>query len=182
MPRRSARRIAPCTTWTDTEIVRIFNTFGPRMRPHDGRAIPTFIRQALRGDQLTVPGDGSQTRSVCYVSDFVAGTLALASSGHAGPMNIGNPWEFEVVQMARDIIAAPGLASPLGFIDRPTRAPQVRRPDKALAREVLGWAPEVDWADGLGRTIEWFRALKPDSPDVGGELHHSPSTFGGMRM
>lgn len=147
------------THGVDTAIVRIFNTFGPRMRPHDGRAIPTFIRQALHGEQLTVAGDGTQTRSVCFVSDLVRGILALAGSGHAGPVNIGNPWELEVVQIARDIIAETGSASTLRFIDRPVDDPQVRRPDTALASEVLGWAPEVDWADGLRRTVEWFRGI-----------------------
>lgn len=149
------------THGVDTAIVRIFNTFGPRMRPHDGRAIPTFIRQALRGEELTVAGDGSQTRSVCFVDDLVRGILAMAESGHAGPMNIGNPNELEVLRIARDVIDAVGSASRIRFIDRPVDDPQVRRPDTGLAGEALGWAPEVSWSDGLGRTIEWFRTSAP---------------------
>ena len=141
----------------DTAIVRIFNTFGPRMRPFDGRAIPTFIRQALAGEPLTVAGDGAQTRSVCYVSDLVRGILALADSGHSGPMNIGNPHELSVLQIARDVIAATGSTSGLEFVERPVDDPMVRRPDTTLATEVLGWAPEVPWAEGLERTVEWFR-------------------------
>ncbi|TCW25434.1 NAD-dependent epimerase/dehydratase family protein [Dietzia cinnamea] len=149
------------THGVDTAIVRIFNTFGPRMRPHDGRAIPTFIRQALRGEELTVAGDGSQTRSVCFVDDLVRGILALAESGHAGPMNIGNPNELEVLRIARDVIEAVGSSSRIRYIDRPVDDPQVRRPDTALATEALGWEPAVPWADGLARTVEWFRTRTP---------------------
>ena len=141
----------------DTAIVRIFNTFGPRMRPFDGRAIPTFIRQALAGEPLTVTGDGAQTRSVCYVSDLVRGILALADSGHSGPMNIGNPHELSVLQIAHDVIAATGTSSGVEFVERPVDDPMVRRPDTTLATEVLGWAPEVPWPEGLERTVEWFR-------------------------
>ena len=142
----------------DTAIVRIFNTYGPRMRPADGRAIPTFIRQALAGEPITVSGDGMQTRSVCYVSDLVAGILALADSGHPGPMNIGNPTELTVRQIAEDVVAAVGSASPIEYVDRPVDDPQVRRPDTTLAKRVLGWEPRVSWADGLGHTVAWFRA------------------------
>ena len=141
----------------DTAIVRILNTFGPRMRPFDGRAIPTFIRQALAGEPLTVAGDGTQTRSVCYVSDLVRGILALADSGHSGPMNIGNPHELSVLQIAHDVIAATGTSSGVEFVERPVDDPMVRRPDTTLATEVLGWAPEVPWPVGLERTVEWFR-------------------------
>ncbi|MFI7496264.1 UDP-glucuronic acid decarboxylase family protein [Kocuria sp. M4R2S49] len=153
----------------DTAIVRIFNTFGPRMRPFDGRAIPTFIRQALAGEPLTVAGDGAQTRSVCYVSDLVRGILALAGSGHSGPMNIGNPHELSVLQIARDVIAATGSSSRLEFVERPVDDPMVRRPDTTLATEVLGWAPEVPWTEGLARTVEWFRegaGLPQEGPAV----------------
>jgi dTDP-glucose 4,6-dehydratase len=142
----------------DTAIVRIFNTYGPRMRPADGRAIPTFIRQALAGEPITVSGDGMQTRSVCYVSDLVDGILALADSGHTGPMNIGNPTELTVRQIAEDVVAAVGSASPIEYVDRPVDDPQVRRPDTTLAKRVLGWEPRVSWADGLGHTVAWFRA------------------------
>ena len=141
----------------DTAIVRIFNTFGPRMRPFDGRAIPTFIRQALAGEPLTVAGDGAQTRSVCYVSDLVRGILALADSGHSGPMNIGNPHELSVLQIAHDVIAATGTSSGVEFVERPVDDPMVRRPDTTLATEVLGWAPEVPWPVGLERTVGWCR-------------------------
>ena len=139
----------------DTGIVRIFNTFGPRMRPHDGRAIPTFIRQALLGEPLTVAGDGSQTRSVCYVDDLVTGILALAASGHPGPVNIGNPHELTVLRIAQDVLAATGSRSPVQHVARPVDDPQVRRPDTALARRLLGWAPQVPWEDGLARTVAW---------------------------
>lgn len=141
----------------DTAIVRIFNTYGPRMRPRDGRAIPTFIRQALAGEPLTVTGDGSQTRSVCFVSDLVRGILDLAWSGHPGPMNIGNPHELSVLQIARDVLEATGSDSAIEFIDRPVDDPRVRRPDTTLARQALGWEPEVPWREGLASTVEWFR-------------------------
>ena len=146
----------------DTAIVRIFNTFGPRMRPHDGRAIPTFIRQALAGEPITVAGDGMQTRSVCYVDDLVTGILALAASGHPGPVNLGNPTELTVRQIAEDVVAACGSASPIELVERPVDDPQVRRPDTALASELLGWSPQVPWEQGLARTVAWFStALAP---------------------
>ncbi|WP_313822646.1 UDP-glucuronic acid decarboxylase family protein [Citricoccus sp.] len=141
----------------DTGIVRIFNTFGPRMRPRDGRAIPTFIRQALAGEPLTVTGDGTQTRSVCYVSDLVRGILAMAWNTHPGPVNLGNPHELSVLQIAQDVVAATASDSPIEFIDRPVDDPLVRRPDTALATRELGWVPEVPWTEGLARTVEWFR-------------------------
>lgn len=144
------------THGVDTAIVRIFNTYGPRMRPFDGRAIPTFIRQALAGEPLTVAGDGLQTRSVCYVDDLVRGILALAASGHPGPMNVGNPSERTVLAIAEDVRDAVGATVPIEFIDRPVDDPTVRRPDTTLARRELGWEPRVDWRDGLGRTVEWF--------------------------
>ncbi|WP_432492290.1 NAD-dependent epimerase/dehydratase family protein [Kineococcus gypseus] len=146
------------THGVDTAIVRIFNTYGPRMRAADGRAIPTFIRQALAGEPVTVAGDGQQTRSICYVDDLVTGILALAASGHPGPMNIGNPEELTVREIAEDVIRAAGSGSPIEFVARPQDDPQVRRPDTTLAQSVLGWKPEVDWAEGLRRTVEWFRA------------------------
>jgi len=145
------------THGVDTAIVRIFNTYGPRMRPHDGRAIPTFIRQALAGEPVTVAGDGSQTRSVCYVDDLVRGILALAAHGHTGPMNIGNPTELTVLQIAQDVLAATGSRSGITFVGRPVDDPEVRRPDTSLASRELGWAPQVPWADGLDRTVRWFR-------------------------
>jgi dTDP-glucose 4,6-dehydratase len=141
----------------DTAIVRIFNTYGPRMRPNDGRAIPTFIRQALAGEPLTVAGDGSQTRSVCHVDDTVEGVLRLAAVGHAGPVNIGNPDERPVLAIARDVIAATGSRSGVRFVDRPVDDPGVRRPDTTLAREQLGWEPRIGWQEGLHSTVDWFR-------------------------
>ncbi len=144
------------THGVDTAIVRIFNTYGPRMRPHDGRAIPTFIRQALAGEPLTVAGDGTQTRSVCYVDDLVRGILALADSGHPGPMNIGNPTELSVRRIAEDVVAATGSRSTIEYVARPVDDPEVRRPDTTLAQRELGWEPDVAWQQGLERTVEWF--------------------------
>lgn len=147
----------------DTGIVRIFNTFGPRMRPYDGRAIPTFIRQALAGEPLTVAGDGEQTRSVCFVDDLVRGILGFAALDDPGPVNLGNPTELTVRQIAEDVVAATGSASQLTFVERPVDDPQVRRPDTTKARALLGWEPQVPWADGLDRTVEWFAELARSS-------------------
>lgn len=140
----------------DTAIVRIFNTYGPRMRPNDGRAIPTFIRQALAGDPLTVTGDGSQTRSVCYVDDTVAGILALAASEFAGPVNIGGSQELTVLRLAETIRDLVGSASPIEFVARPVDDPAMRRPDTILAQRRLGWRPAITLEEGLRRTIGWF--------------------------
>ncbi|SDQ31778.1 UDP-glucuronic acid decarboxylase family protein [Thermostaphylospora chromogena] len=140
----------------DTGIVRIFNTYGPRMRPHDGRAIPTFIRQALRGEPITVTGDGSQTRSICYVDDTVAGVLTLAFDDFAGPVNIGNPQEVSMLALAEIIRDLAGSSSPIRLVERPVDDPKVRCPDTTLAAERLGWRPRVDMIDGLRRTIAWF--------------------------
>jgi dTDP-glucose 4,6-dehydratase len=142
---------------TDTCIVRLFNTYGPRMRAHDGRAVPTFIRQALAGDALTVTGDGRQTRSPCYVDDTVRGVLAAAAHAMRGPVNIGNPAEVTVLDVARLVIRLTGSRSEVRFIARPTDDPAVRCPDITLARDKLGWEPEVDAEEGLRRTIDWFR-------------------------
>ncbi|MFI0352694.1 NAD-dependent epimerase/dehydratase family protein [Actinomadura sp. 9N407] len=140
----------------DTAIVRIFNTYGPRMRPDDGRAIPTFLRQALRGEPLTVTGDGSQTRSICHVDDTIRGIVDMAMSGEHGPMNIGSPYETSMLDLARLIIELTGSRSPILFIDRPVDDPAVRRPDTTLAYERLGWSPQVTVDQGLRGTIEWF--------------------------
>jgi dTDP-glucose 4,6-dehydratase len=134
--------------------VRIFNTYGPRMRPHDGRAIPTFLRQALQDRPITVFGDGSQTRSFCYVDDLVRGIIALAESGYHDPVNIGNPNEFTLLELAETVIEVTGSRSEIVYEALPTDDPQVRQPDIALARQVLGWEPEVELQDGLRRTIE----------------------------
>ncbi|MDG9720941.1 SDR family oxidoreductase [Streptomyces sp. DH24] len=141
---------------TDTAVVRIFNTYGPRMRTGDGRAVPAFVAQALDGVPLTVAGDGSQTRSLCYVDDTVAGVLALAASGESGPVNIGGGEEITVLDLARRVIGLTGSASRIRFVDRPVDDPARRRPDTRLARELLGWSPRVGWSEGLGRTVGWF--------------------------
>jgi dTDP-glucose 4,6-dehydratase len=138
----------------DTAIVRIFNTYGARMRPHDGRAIPTFLRQALAYRPLTVFGDGSQTRSFCYVSDLIRGLIALAESGHHDPVNIGNPDEFTLLELAEAVREVTGSESDILFEALPVDDPKQRRPDISLARELLGWAPEVSLRDGLRRTID----------------------------
>jgi dTDP-glucose 4,6-dehydratase len=140
----------------DTAIVRIFNTYGPRMRADDGRAIPTFMGQALRGEPLTVAGDGSQTRSICYVEDTVRGILAVAASQHAGPVNIGAPDEVTMRELAERIRDITGSASDITYIELPVDDPKVRRPDISRARELVGWEPSVAPADGLRRTAEWF--------------------------
>ena len=138
----------------DTAIVRIFNTFGARMRPHDGRAIPTFLRQALQDRPITVFGDGSQTRSFCYVDDLIRGIIGLAESGYHHPVNIGNPKEFTLLELAKTVIDVTGSRSELVYEALPTDDPQVRQPDISLAGDVLGWAPEVELREGLQRTIE----------------------------
>jgi dTDP-glucose 4,6-dehydratase len=138
----------------DTSIIRIFNTYGARMRPHDGRAIPTFLRQALQDRPLTVFGDGSQTRSFCYVDDLIRGMIALAESGHHQPINVGNPDEYTLLQLAETIIEVTESKSEIVYEALPTDDPQVRQPDITLAREVLGWQPEVSLHEGLRRTIE----------------------------
>jgi dTDP-glucose 4,6-dehydratase len=138
----------------DTAIVRIFNTYGPRMRPYDGRAIPTFLRQALQNRPITVFGDGAQTRSFCYVDDLIRGIIALAESGHHEPVNVGNPNEFTLLELAKEVIKATGSSSEIVFEALPTDDPQVRQPDIALARQILDWEPEIGLAEGLRRTIE----------------------------
>jgi dTDP-glucose 4,6-dehydratase len=141
----------------NTAIVRIFNTFGPRQRPSDGRAIPTFVRQALKGEPLTVAGDGRQTRSICYVDDMVEGIVRMLHSDHPGPMNLGNPHELSILELATWIRDLAGSSSEVVFVPRPEDDPGVRQPDISLAREVLGWEPKVPVEDGLRRTIAWFR-------------------------
>lgn len=140
----------------DTGIARIFNTYGPRMRTDDGRAIPTFISQALRGEPITVAGDGSQTRSVCYVDDLVEGIVRLLHSGVPGPINIGNPHEMSILDSASLVRELCSSDAPIVFVARPEDDPTIRRPDITLAREQLGWEPTVDVRDGLTRTIDWF--------------------------
>ena len=138
----------------NTCIVRIFNTYGSRMRPHDGRAIPTFLRQALQDKALTVFGDGSQTRSFCYVDDEIRGLVALAESDIHLPVNIGNPDEYTLLQLAEAVIEATGSRSEIVHEALPVDDPKVRQPDISRAKQLLGWEPEVSLADGLKRTIE----------------------------
>ncbi|HEX8104722.1 MAG TPA: UDP-glucuronic acid decarboxylase family protein [Solirubrobacteraceae bacterium] len=138
----------------DTAIMRIFNTYGPRMRPHDGRAIPTFLRQALQDRPITVFGEGSQTRSFTYVSDLIEGMIRLAESGYHQPVNIGNPNEFTLMELAETVIEITGSRSEIVHEALPTDDPQVRQPDISLARQVLGWEPAVQLREGLTRTVE----------------------------
>jgi dTDP-glucose 4,6-dehydratase len=138
----------------DTSIVRIFNTYGARMRPHDGRAIPTFLRQALTDRPITVFGDGRQTRSFCYVDDLIKGIIALAESGEHEPVNIGNPAEFSLLELAEAVIAVTGSRSEILHEALPTDDPKQRQPDITKARQLLGWEPEVDLRDGLQHTID----------------------------
>jgi dTDP-glucose 4,6-dehydratase len=138
----------------DTVIVRIFNTYGARMRAHDGRAIPTFLRQALSDRPITVFGDGGQTRSFCYVDDLIRGIIALAESGEHDPVNIGNPDEFTLLELAEAVIDVTGSSSEIVFEALPTDDPKQRRPDITRARDVLGWEPTVPLREGLRRTID----------------------------
>jgi dTDP-glucose 4,6-dehydratase len=141
----------------NTGIVRIFNTAGPRLRTDDGRAIPTFIGQALRDEPITVAGDGSQTRSIQYVADLVEAVLRMAASDHPGPINVGTPHEVTMLELAETIRQLAGSSSEITFIERPIDDPTMRRPDITLAREVLGWEPATPFEDGLKRTLTWFR-------------------------
>lgn len=143
----------------DTRIVRIFNTYGPRMRPHDGRVVPAFSVQALKGEPLTVFGDGSQTRSFCYVADLIEGIFALAQSGENDPVNIGNPREMSVLEFAEKIRALCGDLSNIVFEPLPVDDPKVRQPNIDKAARVLGWSPAVTLEEGLEKTVTYFRDL-----------------------
>jgi dTDP-glucose 4,6-dehydratase len=138
----------------DTCIVRIFNTYGPRMRPHDGRAIPTFVRQALANEPLTVFGDGSQTRSFCYVDDLVRGLIALCQSGEHLPVNIGNPAEYTLLELAQKVVEVTGATSEIVYEALPVDDPKVRQPDITRARQLLGWEPQTSLEDGLRRILQ----------------------------
>ena len=146
----------------ETRIVRIFNTYGPRMRLNDGRVLPAFIGQALRGEDLTVFGDGSQTRSFCYVDDLVEGIYRLLLSDYAGPVNVGNPGEITIAQFAEEIIKLTGTKQKIVFKDLPKDDPTQRRPEITKARKILGWEPKVARAEGLKITYEAFKALPKD--------------------
>ncbi len=143
----------------DTRIVRIFNTYGPRMRPHDGRVVSNFIVQALQHQPITIYGDGSQTRSFCYVDDLIEGIVRLFERGTSEPTNVGNPVEFTVRQLAERVIALTGSKSTIEQRPLPTDDPKVRQPDITLARKQLGWEPRVPLDEGLRRTIEYFRTV-----------------------
>jgi len=141
----------------DTHIVRIFNTYGPRMRLNDGRALPTFMLQGLRGDPITVFGDGSQTRSFCYVSDLIDGIARLSRSSEAFPVNIGNPHEITIMEFARKVVELTGSHSEISYKPLPEDDPKTRQPDITRARELLGWEPRVELDEGLQRTLSFFQ-------------------------
>ncbi len=143
----------------DTRIVRIFNTYGPRMRLDDGRALPTFMGQALRGEDITIFGDGSQTRSFCYIDDLVDGIYKLSQSNYVYPVNIGNPQEITIKEFALEILELTGSSSKLIFKDLPHDDPKVRQPDITKATEILGWSAKVDRSEGLRRTLDYFQHL-----------------------
>ncbi|MGI8758241.1 MAG: UDP-glucuronic acid decarboxylase family protein [Acidimicrobiales bacterium] len=144
------------THGVEVRIARIFNTYGPRLRPGDGRVVSNFLVQAQRGEPLTIYGSGEQSRSFCFVEDEVRGLLALLDSDHVGPVNIGNPTEFTVRQLAEIVLEVTGSSSPLVFEPLPVDDPTQRRPDISLARRLLGWEPSVDLRDGLARTASWL--------------------------
>ncbi len=146
----------------ETRIVRIFNTYGPRMRLNDGRVLPAFIGQALRGEDLTVFGDGSQTRSFCYVDDLVEGIYRLLMSDYVNPVNIGNPQEITIREFGEEIIKLTGTAQKMVYHPLPTDDPKQRRPDITLAKKLLGWEPQIDRAEGLKRTYAYFKSLSND--------------------
>ncbi len=155
----------------DTRIVRIFNTYGPRMRLNDGRALPAFIGQALRGEDLTVFGDGSQTRSFCYVDDLIEGIYRLLLSDYHGPVNIGNPNEISLKEFAEEVLAITGHQAKIVYKPLPVDDPKQRQPDIGKAKKLLGWEPKVDRKEGLKKTYDYFRALSPE------EWHRQPKEF-----
>ncbi len=146
----------------ETRIARIFNTYGPRMRLNDGRVLPAFIGQALRGEDLTVFGDGSQTRSFCYMDDLIEGIYRLLMSDCAAPVNIGNPHEISILDFAEEILKLTGASQKIIFKELPTDDPLQRQPDITLAKQILGWSPEIDRAEGLKRTYAYFQSLSEE--------------------
>ncbi len=145
----------------ETRIIRIFNTYGPRMRLNDGRALPAFIGQALRGEDMTVFGDGSQTRSFCYVDDLVEGIYRLLFSDYSRPVNIGNPNEISLKDFAEEVLKLTGNTVKIVYKDLPVDDPKQRQPDITKARTILGWEPKVNRAEGLQKTYDYFKALPP---------------------
>ena len=154
----------------ETRIVRIFNTYGPRMRLNDGRVLPAFIGQALRGEDLTMFGDGSQTRSFCYVDDLVEGIYRLLLSDYAQPVNIGNPNEITIKEFGEEIIKLTGTSQKLVSKPLPKDDPKQRKPDITKAKEILGWEPKVNRAEGLKITYEYFKSLSPE--ELKKSAHH----------
>jgi dTDP-glucose 4,6-dehydratase len=159
----------------ETRIVRIFNTYGPRMRLNDGRALPAFIGQALRGEDLTVFGDGSQTRSFCYVDDLVEGIYRLLLSDYAKPVNIGNPNEISLKDFAEEIIKLTGTKQKIVYMPLPVDDPKQRKPDISKAKSILGWEPKVDRATGLAKTYDYFKSLPKE------ELNKQPKEFSSQK-
>jgi dTDP-glucose 4,6-dehydratase len=149
----------------DTRLVRIFNTYGPRLQANDGRVISNFLRQALNGEDLTIYGDGTQTRSFCYVSDQIEGQIRLMNSREHSPVNIGNPVEFTILQCAREVLAATRSRSKMVFKPLPEDDPKQRQPDISKAQRILGWEPKIQLAEGLGLTLPWFRAHAQENAD-----------------
>ena len=171
-------------------IARIFNTYGPRMRVDDGRAIPAFFKAALQERPLQIHSDGRQTRSLCYVDDLIEGFLQLLLSAHDGPMNLGNPEEVSILELAQSVQTVVGAETGIEFHPRPVDDPQVRRPDTTLAEQVLGWKPQIALVEGLQRTLPWFESeVRGSRGEIGdlaaipvavlqGEWHtHPPSDF-----
>ncbi|HEY2193155.1 MAG TPA: UDP-glucuronic acid decarboxylase family protein [Actinomycetospora sp.] len=163
------------TESADVGIVRIFNTYGPRMRPEDGRVVSSFVVQALNGDPLTIYGDGSQTRSFCYVDDLVAGLMAMLDSTEAGPVNLGNPHERTVRELADLVLTITRSVSPIDHQPLPVDDPTRRKPDITRAGAALGWVPQVDAEDGLRRTVAWF-AARPQAVALAGSVLAGPQT------
>jgi dTDP-glucose 4,6-dehydratase len=159
---------------TNAGIVRIFNTYGPRMRMNDGRVVPTFVCQALAGEPLTVAGDGTQTRSLCYVDDTVDGVLLVAAGRSVRPVNIGGSDEVSVLEIAHRVVELVGSSSTVEFIERPVDDPERRKPDTTLARELLQWQPRIEWEQGIKRTIAHFAAAEPAVP-AGASLTEEPA-------
>ena len=155
----------------ETRIVRIFNTYGPRMRLNDGRALPAFIGQALRGEDLTLFGDGSQTRSFCYMDDLIEGIYRLLLSDYAYPVNIGNPNEITLKDFAEEVLKLTGSSVKIAYKPLPVDDPKQRQPDISKAKEILGWEPKIDRAEGLKRTYEYFKSLPKE------ELYKQPKEF-----
>lgn len=155
----------------ETRIIRIFNTYGPRMRLNDGRALPAFIGQVLRGEDLTVFGDGSQTRSFCYVDDLIDGIYKLLMSDYVYPVNVGNPVEISLLEFAEEILKLTGSSAKIVFKDLPVDDPKQRKPDITKAKEILGWQPTIDRSEGLKRTYDYFKSLPAE------ELNKQPKEF-----